>query len=157
MRRAYDLVKTAFRLWSSLRSKRFQSSYCAKVRAGAKKSSQLSRRTREETLATQATYDLVKIRLSESEAEKEEPNQSQKVGTCINCHWSILPFLLPTPTIWFSLDRKRNVSGGVGRNGNVLILLTPIPSRRSLSHERSNDCAYDSDSDSVASESQHSQ
>ena len=50
----------------SLRSKRFQSSYCAKVRAGAKKkvkgvipffllSSKLSRQTREETLATQAT------------------------------------------------------------------------------------------------------
>ena len=72
------------RLHSSLRSKRFQSSYCAKVRAGAKKkkvegggggekrflhspppppsflffllSSQLSRRTREETLATQASF-----------------------------------------------------------------------------------------------------
>ena len=52
----------------SLRSKRFQSSYCAKVRAGAKKkspppplsflfllSSQLSRQTRAETLATQAS------------------------------------------------------------------------------------------------------
>ena len=35
----------------------------------------------------------------------------------------------PTSTIWFSLDPKRNVSDGVGRNGNVLILLTPIPSR----------------------------
>ena len=34
--------------------------------------------------------------------------------------------------IWFSLDHKRNVSdgvvSGVGRNGNVLILLTLIPS-----------------------------
>ena len=46
---------------ASLGSKRFQSSYCAKVRAGATKnhspfllSSQLSRRTRAETLATQA-------------------------------------------------------------------------------------------------------
>ena len=42
----------------SLRSKRFQSSYCAKVRAEAKKkvlSSQRSRRTRAETLATQAS------------------------------------------------------------------------------------------------------
>ena len=67
-------------IFCSLRSKRFQSSYCAKVRAGAKKkkvegggggflhslppppsflfllSSQLSRQTREETLATQAIY-----------------------------------------------------------------------------------------------------
>ena len=38
-------------LWTSLRSKRFQSSYCAKVRAGAKK-------TKKETLATQANYGL---------------------------------------------------------------------------------------------------
>ena len=27
--------------------------------------------------------------------------------------WLILPLLLPTPTIWFSLDHKRNVSDGV--------------------------------------------
>ena len=45
-------------LKGSLRSKRFQSSYCAKVIAEAKNkklSSQLSRRTRAETFATQAT------------------------------------------------------------------------------------------------------
>ena len=30
-----------------------------------------------------SAYDLVKTRLSESEAEAEEPNQSQSVGTCI--------------------------------------------------------------------------
>ena len=29
--------------------------------------------------------------------------------------WFILPLLFPTPTIWFSLDHKRNVSDGVGR------------------------------------------
>ena len=36
---------------------------------------------------------------------------------------------LPTPTIWFSLDRKPGdgVISGVGKNGNVLILLTPNP------------------------------
>ena len=40
--------------------------------------------------------------------------------------WFILLLLLPILTIWFSLDHKRNVSG-VGRNGNVLILLmTPL-------------------------------
>ena len=57
----------------------------------------------------------------------------------VNLHcvcWFILPLLLPTPLIWFSLVHKRNVSDGVvngiGRNGN-------IPSR-----QRS------SDSDSVA-------
>ena len=51
-RRAYDLVKTAFRFCSRLRRLR-------------------------------SAYDLVKTRLSESEAEAEEPNQSQNVGTCI--------------------------------------------------------------------------
>ena len=53
----------------------------------------------------------------------------------MHCNWFILPLLLPTPTIWFSLDYRRNVSdrvvSGVGRNGNVLIVLnlltTPTP------------------------------
>ena len=53
-----------------------------------------------------------------------------------HCDWFILLLLLPTPTIWLSLDHKRNVRdgvvSGVGRNGNVLILLTPIPSRLRL-------------------------
>ena len=31
----------------------------------------------------------------------------------VHCDWFILPLLLPTPTIWFSLDHKRNVSDGV--------------------------------------------
>ena len=48
----------------------------------------------------------------------------------MHCNWFILPLLLPTQTIWFSLDYKRNVSdrvvSGVGRNGNVLIVLTPL-------------------------------
>ena len=43
---------------SSLRSKRFQSSYCAKVRAEAKKGPSFLDEPREETLATQAS-DLV--------------------------------------------------------------------------------------------------
>ena len=50
----------------------------------------------------------------------------------VHCNLFILPLLLPTPTIWFSLDLRHNVSdgvvSGVGRNGSVLILLTPIPS-----------------------------
>ena len=79
-----------------------------------------------------SAYDLVKTRLSESEAEAEAPKPNTKRGN-VHSDWLILPLLLPTPTIWFSLDHKRNVSdgvvSGVGRNGNVLILLTPIPSR----------------------------
>ena len=50
----------------------------------------------------------------------------------VHFDWFIVPLLLPTLTIWFLLDHKRNVSdgvvSGVGRNGSVLILLTPIPS-----------------------------
>ena len=51
------------------------------------------------------------------------------------CDWFIPSFLLPTPTIWFSLDHKRNVSdgvvSGVGRNGNdsdsdSVALMTPL-------------------------------
>ena len=67
-----------------------------------------------------SAYDLVKTRLSESEAEAKELNQSQSVGTCIVIGL-VLPFLHPTRTIWFSLDHKRNVSdgvvSGVGRKG----------------------------------------
>ena len=47
--------------------------------------------------------------------------------------WLILPLLLPTPTIWFSLDHKRNVSG-VGRtwkrsdssDSDSVALMTPL-------------------------------
>ena len=35
----------------------------------------------------------------------------QSVGTCIVIGLLLL-LLLPTPTIWFSLDHKRNVSDG---------------------------------------------
>ena len=55
----------------------------------------------------------MKTRLSESEVEAEELNQSQRVARNMHCDWFILPLLLPTPTIWFSLDHKRNVSDGV--------------------------------------------
>ena len=54
-----------------------------------------------------SAYDLGKTRLSESDAETEELNQSQctfpRFVTGL-----VLPLLLPTPTIWFSLDHKRN-------------------------------------------------
>ena len=52
--------------------------------------------------------------------------RTKQITKCWNmhCDWFILPLLLPTLTIWFSLDHKRNISDGVRRNGNVLILLT---------------------------------
>ena len=41
----------------------------------------------------------------------EELNQSQsRLG--LLCDWFILPLLLPTPTIWLSLDR---IKSGIGR------------------------------------------
>ena len=52
----------------------------------------------------------------------------------VDCHWFILPLLLLTPTIWFSLDPKRNVSDGFGRNGNVLILLAGSSDSDSVAH-----------------------
>ena len=51
-------------------------------------------------------------------------------------------FLLPTPTIWFSLDQKRNESDGVVSGIGMLF---------SLDHKL---YASDYDSDSVASENQ---
>ena len=56
----------------------------------------------------------------------------------------VLLLLLPTPTIWFSLDHKRNVSDGV---------VSGIETLFSLDHKLyASD--YDSDFDSVASENQ---
>ena len=54
----------------------------------------------------------------------------------------VLPLLLPTLTIWFSLVHKRNVSDGV---------VSGIGTLFSLDH-RLYLSDYDSDSDSVASE-----
>ena len=54
----------------------------------------------------------------------------------------VLPLLLPTPTIWFSLDHKRNVSDGVVSGIGTLF----SPDHKLYASD------YDSDSDSVASE-----
>ena len=62
----------------------------------------------------------------------------------VHSHWLIFPLLLPTPTIWFSLDHKRNVSDGVVSGIGTL-----------FSPDHKLDASdYDSDSDSVASENQ---
>ena len=56
----------------------------------------------------------------------------------------VLPLLLPTPAIWFSLDHKRNVRDGV---------VSGIGTLFSLDYKLyASD--YDSDSDSIASENQ---
>ena len=56
----------------------------------------------------------------------EELNQSQTLSRLgLLCDWFILPLLLPTPTIWLSLDLLKADSE---EDGSVLILLTPIPS-----------------------------
>ena len=61
-----------------------------------------------------------------------------------HCDWFVLRLLLPTPTVWFSLDHKRNVSDGVVSGIGTLF---PLDHKLYPSD-------YDSDSDSVASENQ---
>ena len=73
--------------------------------------------------------------------------------------WFILPLLLPTPTIWFSLDHKRR-SHKRSQKKMETFWFFRIRFRRahdsddsdlwfSLSHKRSCDSVYDSDYDSV--------
>ena len=85
-----------------------------------------------------SAYDLVKTRFSESEAETKRGN--------VHFDWLILLLLLPTPTIWFSLDHKRNVSDGI---------VSGIGTLFSLDHKLyASDYGSGFDSDSVASENQ---
>ena len=49
-------------------------------------------------------YDPVKTRLSVPEAEENQPITMLGME---HCDWFILQLLLPTPTMQFSLDRKR--------------------------------------------------
>ena len=66
-----------------------------------------------------STYDIVKTRLSESEACRSGRTSPITNGGNVHCDWFILLTLFPTLTIWFSLDHKQNVSdrvvSGVGR------------------------------------------
>ena len=114
--------------------------------------------------SVELNYDLVKTRLLESRSKSGTNKQITKCGN-VNFDWFILPLLLPTLTIWFSLDHKQNVGDGVGsgikRNG--MILLTPGFRHAygsaynsdlwfSLGHKLSYNSS--NDSDSVASENQ---
>ena len=57
-------------------------------------------------------------------------NQSQSTHAPTHPRFVIilaLPLLLPTPTIWFSLDHKRNVSDGVVRGIGTLFSLDNKP------------------------------
>ena len=87
----------------------------------------------------------------ELEAEAEEINQSESVGTCTVIGLSFR-FCL-TLTIWFSLGHKWNIRFWLQfycayvstYDSNFLF---------SLGHKHSHDSAHDSDSDSVGSENQ---
>jgi len=82
-----------------------------------------------------------------------------------HCDWFILLLLLPTPTIWFSLDRKQRNRKRSGKKMETFWFFR-LRFRRandsaydsdfwfSLGHKRSYDSAYDSDSNSVGSENQ---
>ena len=64
----------------------------------------------------------------------------------------VLPLLVRTPTIWFSLDHKRNVSDGVVSGTG-----TPFSRDHKLyasDYDSDSDSDSDPDSDSVASENQ---
>ena len=80
-----------------------------------------------------SAYDLVKVYQIVGVRSRSRGTKPIRKHGNMHCDWFILLLLLPTSTIWFSLDHRWNVSdrvvSGVGRNGNVLILLTPIPSR----------------------------
>ena len=118
-------------------------------------------------------YDLVKTafwsrlgRLRSSEnwvvvvtSRSKGSKQITKRGN-VHCDRFVLPLLLPTPTIWFSLDRKRRSHK---RNRKKLRLrLRRVYDSANLrlrcwfspGHRRSYDSAYDSNSNSVASENQ---
>ena len=60
-----------------------------------------------------STYDIVKTRLSESEACRSGRTSPITNGGNVHCDWFILLTLFPTLTIWFSLDHKQNVSARV--------------------------------------------
>ena len=62
----------------------------------------------------------------------------------VHCDWFVLLLLLSTPTIWFSLDHKRNVSNWV---------VSGIGTLFSLDHKL-HASHYDSNSDSITSENQ---
>ena len=102
-------------------------------------------------------------RLSESQAEAEELNQSQSLGTCVT--GLSFPFLLRSATIRSSLDRKRQNHKRSRKKMETfwffrLRLRHTYDSEYdwdfgfSQGHERSYDFAYNSDSDSVPSENQ---
>ena len=77
--------------------------------------------------------------------QKRKVNHSQCTFPCFAIGL-VLPLLLPTPTIWFSLDHKRNVSDGV---------VSGIGTLFSLDHKLyASDYNSDSNSNSVASEKQ---
>ena len=85
----------------------------------------------------------MKTGLSEAQVEAKEPKAISKRGN-VHCDWFILLLLLPTLTIWFSLDHKRNTSDGVVRgvgrkwkrsdsSDSVSIMLTTLLTTRTPS------------------------
>jgi len=79
----------------------------------------------------------VKTGLSEAQVEAEEPKAISKRGN-VHGDWFILLLLIPTLTIWFSLNHKQNTSDGVVRgvgrkwkhsdsSDSISIRLTTLP------------------------------
>ena len=64
----------------------------------------------------------------------------------------VLPLLLLTPTIWFSLDHKRNVSNGVV--SRIRMLFSLDHKLYVSDYDSDSDSDSNSDSDAIASENQ---
>ena len=62
----------------------------------------------------------------------------------------VLPLLLLTPTIWFSLDHKRNVSNGIV--SRIRMLFSPDHKLYVSDYDSDSDSDSNSDSDAIASE-----
>ena len=120
--------------------------HCQRSRSRNQKRRTIKWNQRSDSVYDSVAYDQVKTRSSESQAEVEELSQSNKSRN-VHCKWFILPFLLPTPTVWFLLDRKRR-SHKRNRKKMETFWFFRLRFRRSCHY------AYDSNSDSVASENQ---
>ena len=70
----------------------------------------------------------IKWKLHCQSRKQKRKNKPMTMFDSKPCDLLVLPLLLPTPTTQFHWIVSDGVVNGIGRNGNVLILPTPIPS-----------------------------
>ena len=123
------------------------------IRSSENRANRRSRKHNMDSAYNSVVYNQVKTALWESQAE--EINKCSTQGLAIAWFFRFC-FRLRQPSFhWIISD---GVVNGIGRNGNILILPTPIPSslclRLRLRFSLGQKVSYDSDYDSVASENQ---